>query len=610
MNFPAGPSNGQTVTINGIVYVYDAAKTAWKRSTSPIGNLTVTGNITTGNVITGNVYTTSGIFWSGNGAAYSSGSTGSSNFLYTASATAPGSPTKGDQWFDTTDGTLYEYIDDGDSNQWIDIQSPTFLSNAAVTSLSGNVSTNGNITASGNISGSSIVISSGIFWSNGTAFASSTYSNVNVEAYIGANIGSYQTYANANAATQATSIDTINANLGAYQSYANANIGTLFLGNASTNANLGAYQTYANSVIYSNTNAAAYLTTTLVPFANSVSLTAMTNSQLYYVTFGNVAAGNTILHSGGSLTWNPSTQALVAAGSVQTSSITAAAGGVNVFNTTATTINMGGAASNVLIGTTSGTATNTIFGGTGITGGQATGNIYAGNIQATTFRFANGVNILSTVSGGSTYSNTNVAAYLIQGANIGSGTTTGNLVAGATTTSTSTTTGALVVKGGAGIAGNAYISGNISGAGLTITGAASLSSGGFSYLLEKASVTATAPATSIDIDVINQSVYYWTANAANDSTANIRGNATTTLNSLMSVGQSVTVVLFFPNGASNYYVSTVKVDNTTITPAYQGNAAPALGNSNSMDIYSFTLFKTASATFKVYASQSQFMHPG
>ena len=83
MNFPAGPSNGQTTTINGIVYVYDATKTAWKRSTSPIGNLTVTGNITTSNIITGNVYTTSGIFWSGNGAAYSSGSTGSSNFLYT-----------------------------------------------------------------------------------------------------------------------------------------------------------------------------------------------------------------------------------------------------------------------------------------------------------------------------------------------------------------------------------------------------------------------------------------------------------------------------------------------------------------------------------------------
>ena len=683
MNFPAGPSNGQVTTINGIVYIYDATKTAWKRSTSFGGNLTILGNITSANVITGNVYTSGGIYWSNNGAAYSSGGGGggSSNFLYTAAASAPGGPTKGDQWFDTTDGTLYEYMDDGDSFQWVDIQTPTFASNAITTLLSGDVSTDGNISAS------SIVITSGIYWANGVAFVSSVYSNVNVEAYIGANIGSYQTYANANAAAQAVSINTINANLGAYQSYANANIGTLFLGNASTNANLGAYQTYANSIIYSNTNAAAYLTTTLVPFANSVSLTAMTNSQLYYVTFGNVAAGNTILHSGGSLTWNPSTQALVAAGSVQTSSITAAAGGVNVFNTTATTINMGGAASNVLIGTTSGTATNTIFGGTGVTGGQATGNIFAGNIHASSFRFANGVNILSTITAGSTYSNTNVAAYLTLGANIGSGTTTTNLVAAATTTTTSTTTGALVVKGGTGIAGVTMVGGNLvaasgttsssvttgalvvvggtgisgtayiqnlyvnqdmyveggflqarsgytatsttSGAiiipnsgGLGVTGNAyvgnefvvpgggKLTSTGLAYLLEKVTVSASAPSGNVDIDMSTQSVLYWTGNATANVTANIRGTATQPLNSLLATGQSVTAVLFLPNGPSNFLVSNVRIDNALVTAAYQGNAAPVLGNSNSIDIYSFTILKTADATYKVFASQTQFMHPG
>jgi len=48
----------------------------------------------------------------------------------------------------------------------------------------------------------------------------STYSNTNVEAYIGANIGAYQIWANANAATQATSINSLatgaNANTAAY----------------------------------------------------------------------------------------------------------------------------------------------------------------------------------------------------------------------------------------------------------------------------------------------------------------------------------------------------------------------------------------------------------
>ena len=92
-----------------------------------------------GNVYADKFYTANGIFWSGNGAAYAAGGGGGgSSFTYTASATAPGGPVVGDQWFDTTDGTLYEYIDDGDSDQWVDIQSPTLASNTAVTSLYGN----------------------------------------------------------------------------------------------------------------------------------------------------------------------------------------------------------------------------------------------------------------------------------------------------------------------------------------------------------------------------------------------------------------------------------------------------------------------------------------
>jgi len=552
-NFPAGPSNGQTTTINGIVYVYDSTKTAWKRSTSYGGNLTVFGNITSANVITGNVYTSGGIYWSNNGAAYSSGGGGggSSNFLYTAAASAPGSPTKGDQWFDTGDGTLYEYMDDGDSFQWVDIQTPTFASNAIVTSLSGDVSTGGNISAS------SIVITSGIYWANGVAFVSSIYNNSNVEAYIGGNLGAYQLYANANigtlflgnistqanlgafqtfsnanAATQATAINTINANLGAYQLYANANIGTLFLGNASTNANLGAFQTYANSKIGTNTN-----------------------SNL------------------------------------------------------------------VVVATTPSTSTTTgalvVRGGAGIAGNITSANVVTGNVYT---------------SGGIYWSN-NGAAY----SSGGGSPFASNIVITSGTASTDTTTGAIVAtgSGGIGIGGSAYIGagiqntaiGNVTastGAFTTIsasgqatfnsdfvvTGGGKITSTGLAYLLEKVTVSATAPSGNVDVDMATQSVLYWTGNATANVTANIRGTATQTLNSLLATGQSVTAVLFFPNGPSNFLVNTVKIDNTTVPVAYQGNAAPVLGNSNSIDIYSFTVLKTADATYKIFASQTQFMHPG
>lgn len=41
--------------------------------------------------------------------------------MFTVSATAPVSPTQGDQWFDTDNGFLYQYINDGNTSQWIQI---------------------------------------------------------------------------------------------------------------------------------------------------------------------------------------------------------------------------------------------------------------------------------------------------------------------------------------------------------------------------------------------------------------------------------------------------------------------------------------------------------
>jgi hypothetical protein len=95
-----------------------------------------------------------------------------------------------------------------------------------------------------------------------TITAGSTYSNVNVEAYIGGNIGAYQTYANANAATQATSINTVNANIGSFQTYANATFST------STYSN-----TTANALLSSNTVSTITTTGNIVTIANVIATT-------------------------------------------------------------------------------------------------------------------------------------------------------------------------------------------------------------------------------------------------------------------------------------------------------------------------------------------------
>ena len=318
-------------------------------------------------------------------------------------------------------------------------------------------------------------------------------------------------------------------------------------------------------------------------------------------------------------------------------------------------------------------------------GNISSGNVSAGAVYTTSGLFwaGNGVPFAS-----STYSNANVASYLLTGANIGSGSTTANLVAAATTTSTSTTTGALVVRGGAGIAGNVYadrfytasgifwsgngaayasggggggsftasstapvspalgsfwyktttdvlyeyindgttdywvdiqtqtiasntsgvstFAGTVFGANITFTGSIT---GTVGYLIERANVVVGAAPAVTNLDLITAPILYFTSNTTQNITANIRGNSTITLNSLLAIGQSTTFVIFVPN-ATAYYVNTVRVDNTVVTPYWQGGLTITGGNANSIDIYTFAVLKTANATFKVFASQVKYQNLG
>jgi hypothetical protein len=69
----------------------------------------------------------------------------------------------------------------------------------------------------------------------------------------------------------------------------------------------------------------------------------------------------------------------------------------------------------------------------------------------------------------------------------------------------------------------------------------------------------------------------------------------------MSVGQSVSAVFLNTNGATAYYASAFQVDGSSVTPKWSGGTAPAAGNASSIDSYSFTIIKTANATFTVLA---------
>jgi hypothetical protein len=59
-------------------------------------------------------------------------------------------------------------------------------------------------------------------------------------------------------------------------------------------------------------------------------------------------------------------------------------------------------------------------------------------------------------------------------------------------------------------------------------------------------------------------------------------------------------------GVSPKYNTVVQVDGNTIVPKYQGGIAWSAGNASAIDVYVYTIIKTASATFTILASQTQF----
>jgi hypothetical protein len=124
-------------------------------------------------------------------------------------------------------------------------------------------------------------------------------------------------------------------------------------------------------------------------------------------------------------------------------------------------------------------------------------------------------------------------------------------------------------------------------------------------LAEKVLVNGTFT-SNINIDTNTQAVQLNTATASANFTVNLRGDGSNSLDASMDTGESITVAYINKNNNVTYWNTTVQVDGVTVTPVWQGGAAPTGGNTTSNDVYTYTAIKTAASTFTVLASQTQF----
>ena len=140
----------------------------------------------------------------------------------------------------------------------------------------------------------------------------------------------------------------------------------------------------------------------------------------------------------------------------------------------------------------------------------------------------------------------------------------------------------------------------------TFTGSSSVISSKFINATEGVTVSATAATGTINYDVTTQSVLYYTTSASANWTMNFRGNSGASLDSILSTGEAITVVFMATQGSTPYYNNAVTIDGSSVTPLYQGGTAWSAGNASGVDAYSYTIVKTGSATFTIFASQTKF----
>jgi hypothetical protein len=127
---------------------------------------------------------------------------------------------------------------------------------------------------------------------------------------------------------------------------------------------------------------------------------------------------------------------------------------------------------------------------------------------------------------------------------------------------------------------------------------------------ETVTLEPTGASGTVTVEVLTASVEYITGAATADWTTNVTGSVSpaVTLNSTMAIGEQISVVLMNTNTASAYKPTGFTIDGTAVgvTLEWLGGTAPASGNANSIDVYVYTIIKTASAVYTVLASQNRF----
>ena len=101
-------------------------------------------------------------------------------------------------------------------------------------------------------------------------------------------------------------------------------------------------------------------------------------------------------------------------------------------------------------------------------------------------------------------------------------------------------------------------------------------------------------------------VWNGSTNAGGSFVINLRGDASTTFDSLLSIGKVTTMTIYSANNNASNYMTAFQIDGSAQTIKYSGGSAPSAATGSGVDVYSLTILKTAANTYSIFGNFTNF----
>jgi len=124
---------------------------------------------------------------------------------------------------------------------------------------------------------------------------------------------------------------------------------------------------------------------------------------------------------------------------------------------------------------------------------------------------------------------------------------------------------------------------------------------------EGVNIVASTAGSTVDLNFLDGGILFHTGTASTNFVFNIRGDGSTSLNSVLSVGDAAGVALIMPQDATPRQQTSLKIDGVTASGLHWQGGATAEATGNGIEVFAVNIIKTGDADYTVFESITNFL---